>query len=181
MLVSPLQLLMHLLASKTPPSLISIRNIHTAPAETLLRPVQVLVRFLLTLFCSVLSQYTSNLKFVCGDGWSLSRGFVKTCAHLTIITWCFLLGGPIDVALMSHSNSTSNTINTNTTNAAATTTATAAVAVLPSDDVEQVLVELQRRKNSHEGTLLVELKCFHGHWYVLCLQYSCKPCRLYIS
>jgi len=61
------------------------------------------------------------------------------------------------VALMSHSNSTSNTINTANTTTATATAAAAPVAVLPSDDVDRVLVELQRRKNSHEGTLHIYL------------------------
>lgn len=51
------------------------------------------------------------------------------------------------MVMMSHSNSISNTINTTT----ATTATVPVVTVLPSDDVDSVLMELQRRKNSHEG------------------------------
>ena len=69
-------------------------------------------------------------------------------------------GGPIDVALMSHSNSTSNTINTTTT------PTVPVVAVLPSDDVDSVLVELQRRKNSHEGIVFIYNALFIIHLYV---------------
>eukprot|EP01032_Pedospumella_encystans_P013316 gene13316-15338_t len=72
--------------------------------------------------------------------------------HRDSFATCAGAGGPIDVALMSHSNSTINTANTTTAG-----TAVPGVAVLPSDDVDSVLVELQRRKNSHKGGHYLEL------------------------